>query len=142
MENWNEIRKHFNFINDYNFYGPIIYLNGPEVNFDYISKKSIINITYEPGYEFLTKLVKLKTDFKKIEPDKIRWRALKSSEFKVYNIGLFLDPKNKIRDSIRIKDQGDKNLEYYSKLLKTNPKVLDNDFSDFTIPNLIKKWLS
>ena len=29
---------------------------------------------------------------------------------------------NKIRDSIRIKDQGDKNLEYYSKLLKTNPK--------------------
>ena len=76
-QQWNNIKKHFEFLYDYDFSGPIIYSNGPEMNFDYLSKKSIINITYEPGYEFLTRLVKLKTEFKKIEPNKIRWRSLK-----------------------------------------------------------------
>lgn len=142
MKDWNEIRKSFEFLKEYNFYGPIIYPNGVEVNFDYISENSIINITYEPGHEFLTKLVRLKTAFTEMEHEKIRWRNLKNSEYKIYDIGLFLDPNKRIKNSIQIKNQGDKNIEYYSGLLKTNFKVLENDFSDFSVWHLVLKWLN
>lgn len=142
MKNWIEIRKSFEFLNEYNFYGPIIYPNGVEVNFDYFSKNAIINITYEPGREFLTKLIRLKTDFTEMEPEKIRWRNLKTSEYKIYDIGLFLDLKKRIKNSIQGKNQGDKNIVYYSGLLKTNFKVLENDFSDFSVWSLILKCLN
>ncbi len=142
-QQWNDdIKKHFDFLYDYDFSGPIIYSNGPEMNFDYISKNSIINITYEPDYDFLTRLVKLKTEFKKIESSKIRWRTLKKSEYKVYDIGLFLDPKNTFKDSIGIRGQREKSLEYYSRLLKANTKVLEGNFSDFTIRSAIRKCLN
>ncbi len=133
MNNWIEIRESFKFLNDFNFKGPIIYSNGVEMNFDYISTHAIINITYEPGYEFLTKFIKIKTKLNSTALEKIRWRELKNTDYKIYDIGLFLDPKNKIKDSIQIKNQGDKNIAYFSMLLKMNPGILENNFKDFRI---------
>jgi len=142
MNNWNEIRESFKFLNDFNFKGPIIYSNGVEMNFDYISRYSVINITYEPGYEFFPRFIKFKTELNTPELEKIRWRKLKTTEYKIYDLALFLDPKNEIKDSIKIKNQGDKNIAYFSQLPKTNQRILENNFNDFRIGNMILKWLN
>jgi len=127
MNNWNEVRESFKFLNDFYFKGPIIYSNGVEMNFDYISQHCVINITYEPGYEFLTKFIKLKTELNSAELEKFRWRKLKNIEFKIIDLELYLDPKNKIKETINIKNQGDNNLAYFSKLLKINPSILEKN---------------
>ena len=139
MTNWKELSESFKFLKEYGFKGPIIYPNGPEVNFDYISPYSIINITYEPDYEFLTRFIKLKEQISQVDSEKIRWRNLRKSDYKIYNLDLFLDPKNKLRRSIQIHDKGNNNLEYYSKLLRTNPEILKNNFEDFKVCNVISK---
>jgi hypothetical protein len=139
MTNWKKLEESFKFLNDYNFKGPIIYSNGVEVNFDYISPYSIVNITYEPEYEFVTRFIKLKSKIKTEDLEEIRWRELKKSEYKIYNLDLFLDPRNKLKKSIQGLTKGDRNLEYYSKLLKTNPKILNHNHDDLETYSLIIK---
>ncbi|NER11809.1 hypothetical protein [Muriicola jejuensis] len=139
MTNWKKLEESFNFLNEYKFKGPIIYPNGVEVNFDYISPYSIVNITYEPGHEYVTRFIKLKSKIKTGDLEKIRWRKLEKSAYKIYNLDLFLDPKNKLKKSIQGHTKGDKNLEYYSTLLKSNPKMLNHNYDDFKTYSLIIK---
>lgn len=139
MFNWKQVTESFTFLRSFDFEGPIIYPNGSEVNFDYISPYSIVNITYEPGYEFLTRFIKLKKRIENEDLTQIRWKKLRKSEYKTYDLALFLDPKNKLRKTIVAQSKGDENLVYYSTLLKTNPKLLEHNFDDLKTCSLIIK---
>lgn len=138
MIGWDDLEKNYNFLKKYGYKGPVIYSNGSEMNFDYISNNKVINITYEPNFEYVTKLIILK---KRISSnfENTRWRNLDKHEYEIYDLGLYLDPRKKIKKSISDKKLEVSNLIYYPHLLKTNEYILSDNFKGFNLLDLFKR---
>lgn len=139
MIGWDDLEKNYKFLKKYGYKGPVIYSNGSEMNFDYISNNKVINITYEPNFEFIAKIIIFKKNINTIEYEKFRWKNLEKHEYEIYDIGLFLDPRKKIKKSISDKKLEVSNLIYYPHLLKTNEYILNDNFKGFNLLDLFKR---
>lgn len=124
------LKKYFNFlVEEYGFIRIPQYQYGREIHSDYIKDDLIIKLVYEGSYT----LEILKAG--KIEPELLDHSKttvdFDHSYFKRYDI-VKLDPSGKIYNSVSSDNFPDKDLWYFSKLLKENPEVLKGDFSIFT----------
>ena len=125
-----DLKRYFDFlVDEYGFIKIPQYQYGREIHSDYIKDDLIIKLVYEGSYT----LEILKAG--KIEPELLDHSKttvdFDYSYFKRYDIAK-LDPSGKIYNSVSSDNFPDKDLWYFSKLLKDNPEILTGDFSKFT----------
>ena len=123
------INKYFGFlVNDYGFIKIPQYSYVREIHSDFIKDNIIIKLVYDGTYW----LEILKS--KEIEAELLNYKKttidFENSNFKRYNITK-LDPSKKIYNSVSSNNFQNKDLWYFSKLIKDNPEILNGDFSKF-----------
>jgi hypothetical protein len=118
--------KYFTFlVNEYNFNKLPEYQYVTEVHNDFIKRNIIIKIVFAGNYWIdiidTKKPIADLLDFVKKTVD------FDYSKFVRYNLDN-LDPDKKIYNSMEFNNACEKNLWYYSKLLRENPQILNGDF--------------
>ena len=124
--------KYFEFLKQYGYSDPIEYNYVREVHRDYIKGNLVISIAYEGSY--WVEFIKTKSTFPSLATGVTKLKDLDFKETQFYDLTL-LDTKNKLYNSIDFDDKDEKNLWYYSNLLKTNPEILNGDLRKFSLTN-------
>jgi len=135
------INKYFNFlVTDFNFEKPVIYTYIREQHTDYIKENIVVKIIYDGGY--WCNLIRIKNPDQDFLSDKKRVVDFSFTELKYYDLSK-LDEGKKLYDSVSEEHfpKKEKELWYYSTLLKQNPEVLHGDFLKFSLTyRLLKKF--
>ncbi len=128
------VDKYFNFlITEFNFKGPITYNFYREIHTDYIKDNIVVKIVYDGDY--WCDLIKIKGGSKDILFREKRIVDIDREKLIYYEIS-DLDINRNLYHSIFIDDSSEKELWYYSTLLKKNPDVLNGDFRKFSFWSL------
>jgi len=132
------VNEYFDFlITDYNFKTPVTYNYAREVHTDYIKENIIVKIIYEGAY--WCELIKLNKIDKGLLTGEKMITDMDYNSMTHFNLSS-LDPDKKFYNSVSKDNFPDKELWYYSMLLKNNPEILNGDFSKFSIIyRLLKK---
>jgi len=126
-----DLKKHFEFLETkFGFKKIPEYQYVREIHNDYIKNDLIIKLTYEGS--FWIEILKTK----KVEPELINNKKttvdFDYNYFKRYDLRN-LDSSKKIYNSVSSENFPDKELWYFSKLLKDNPEILIGDLSKLTL---------
>jgi hypothetical protein len=134
------LSKYFDFLfTEYNFIKFDSYNHVRERHYDLIGNKIVIKLIYEGSYSIV--ILKPRFDSKELlrSPKKIKEYDY-YRDFKRYNLRK-LDNDLALYNSVSNQNFPDKDLWYYSKLLKSNPEILSGEFSKFKWYYPILKWL-
>ena len=124
--------KYFEFLKHYGFSDPIEYNYGREVHRDYIKGNLVISIAYEGSY--WVEVIKTKITLPSLATGLTKIKDLDFKDKQFFDL-TSLDSKKKLFNSINFDDEHEKNLLYYSSLLKSNPEILNGDLRKFTLTN-------
>ena len=132
------VQKYFNFlVTEYNFNKPVTYNYVKEIHTDYIKENIVVKIIYEGTYSCA--LIKLDKIDKDLLAEKKRLIEINYNSMTYYNLSE-LDRNKKLYKSVSKFNFPDKELWYYSTLLKNNSELLQGDFSKFsTINRFLRK---
>ena len=128
--------KYFEFLRKYGFSDPIEYNYVREVRRDYIKGNIVISIAYDGNY--WVDLIKTKIAIPSPETGATKLKDIDFKDTQFYDLTL-LDTKNRLYDSIAFDYEDEKNLWYYSSLLKNNPEILNGDLKKFSLTNRFLK---
>lgn len=129
LENTN---KYFEFLRQYGFSEQIEYNYVREVRRDYIKGNIVISIAYDGNY--WVDLIKTKVAIPSLATGATKLKDIDFKYIQFYDLTL-LDTKNRLYDSIDFDYENEKNLWYYSSLLKNNPEILNGDLRKFSLTN-------
>ncbi len=126
-----DLKKYFGFLEmEFGFRKIPEYQYVREVHNDYIKNDLIIKLIYEGS--FWIEILKAKN----VEPELINNKKtiidFDYNYFKRYDLKN-LDPSRKIYNSVSSENFPDKDLWYFSKLLKDNSEILNGDLSKLTL---------
>ena len=130
--------KYFEFLKQYGFSDPIQYSYVRDIHRDYIKGNLVISIAYEGN--FWVEIIKTKHTFPSLATGLSKVTDLDFKDKKSYDLNL-LDSKKKLFKSINCADQDEKNLLYYSSLLKNNPEILNGNLRKFSFTNRFLRLL-
>jgi len=124
------INEFFGFLNSYGFKGPYEYQYGRWEGEYYVKGKIIVDFSFD-GY-WSADIMKTKKYYKDLEDGKIKPY---SNQIKLHHSNnlRFLDHERTIRKPINFDNDHDKELNYYSKLIKDNTEILEGNFEKFSI---------
>lgn len=128
--------KYFDFLKQYGFSDLIEYQYVREIRRDYIKDNIIISIAYEGNY--WVDFIKTKSIFPSLATGASKLKDLDFKDTQSYDLTV-LDTKNIIYDAIDIDHEDEKNLWYYSSLLKNNPEILNGDLAKFSLTSRFLK---
>jgi hypothetical protein len=124
--------KYFDFLIDLGFKGPFEYYYVREIHTNYVKGNIVVNIIFEGS--FWVYVIKTKKYIPELESGTKRIIDLDFSEYKSYDL-FDLDPKRYIYNSVEFNNQTEKDLWFFSKLIKDNSEILNGNFKEF---NMIK----
>jgi len=122
--------KYFDFLLRIGFKGPFEYNYVREIHTNYVKGNIIVDLIYEGS--FWVYVYKTKNCIPELELGTKRIIDLDYSEYKSYDL-FNLDPKRLIYNSDEFNNQCEKDLWFFSKLLKDNPEILDGNFKEFNV---------
>ncbi len=133
------VKEYFDFlITDYKFKTPVTYNYIREVHTDFIKDDIVVKVVYEGAY--WCELIKLNKIDKGLLTGEKRIIDISYNNMTHFNLSS-LDPSKKLYNSVSEDNFTNKELWYYSMLLKNNPEVLHGDFSKISIIyRLLKKF--
>jgi len=126
--------KYFDFLLRTGFKGPFEYNYVREIHTTYVKRNIIVNLIYEGS--FWVYVYKTKKYIPELELGTKRIIDLDHSEYKSYDL-FNLDPRRLIYNSVEFNNQIEKDLWFFSKLLKDNPEILDGNFKEFSVSKYI-----
>jgi hypothetical protein len=123
----NDMIKHFGFLVDkYDFVKLPEYQYVREVHHDFIGKEIVVKIFHEGGH--MLEILKPKFDTEKLQKGQKRTVDYDYNSFEHYDLRN-LDLQRDIYNSVSSDNFPDKDLWYFSKLLKENPEILKGDLT-------------
>lgn len=128
--------KYFDFLIDLGFKGPFEYYYVREIHTNYVKGNIVVNIMYDGG--FFVWVIKTKKYIPELESGTKRLINLDYSEYRSYDL-FDLDPGRHIYNSVEFNSQTEKDLWFFSKLLRDNSEILDGNFKEFNIFKYILK---
>ena len=138
-----DVNRFFGFLeNDFGFTKIKPYGYSREFHSDYIKENLIVKVCYDGG--FFVNILKTKTTEKDLLTNTKRTVDYNFNFFKSYDLRQ-LDIDKKIFNSVSVQMSKEKELKYYSELLKQNSEILNGDIRKLTLKYLIirkiKNWL-
>jgi len=122
----NNVKKYFDFlVSEYGFSNPIFYNVAHELHATYIKDDWFINIAFDGCY--WCTIHKSRQEIQNVLSGKIKINDMDYRKIKNYDISK-LDKNKKVYNAISFNNISEKELLYYSTLLKNNPKILNGDF--------------
>jgi hypothetical protein len=132
------VKKYFDFlIDEYNFQEPFVYQFTREIRIEYIKNNISIDIGFDGGYfcslvkidkNYIDTYVSLKTNYNKY------YHNLNYSKISIYHISNLDFNKEVLKEIQKLNlPQRDKELLYYSTLIKKNPEILSGNLKKFSI---------
>jgi len=138
-----DVQRYFGFLEtDVGFTKVKPYGYSREFHFDYIKENLIVKVCYDGG--FFVSILKTKTTENDLLTNAKRTVDYDFNFFKRYDLRQ-LDIDKKIFNSANVQMSKEKELKFYSELLRQNPEILDGFINKLTFKYLIfrkiKNWL-